>query len=58
VQLGRQPRFRKIDRYSPRNIVHAFRLHSPADVDGEFEAWLAEAYQVGEQKHLRPAADR
>jgi hypothetical protein len=34
-------------------VVHAFRLISPADVDEEFVAWLAEAYQVGAQKHLR-----
>jgi hypothetical protein len=47
------PRFRKVERYSPRNLVHVFRLLSPAEVDDEFEAWLAEAYAVGEQKHLR-----
>jgi hypothetical protein len=49
-------RFRKVEQYSPCNIVHAFRLYSPAEVDREFEAWLAEAYQVGEQKHLRMPA--
>ena len=38
------PRFRKIEVYSPRNILHAFRLTSPAEVDEEFAAWLAEAY--------------
>ena len=48
------PRFRRIDEYSPRNVVHAFRLTSPADVDGEFAGWLAEAYWVGEQRHLDP----
>jgi len=47
------PRFLRVDTYSPRNVVHAFRLASPADVDGEFVAWLAEAYQVGAQHHLR-----
>jgi Domain of unknown function (DUF5655) len=47
------PRFLRIDTYSPRNVVHAFRLTSPADVDEEFTAWLAEAYQVGAQQHLR-----
>jgi len=26
-------------------------------VDGEFIAWLAEAYQVGAQQHLRRPAD-
>ena len=47
------PRFLRVETYSPRNVVHTFRLTSPADVDDEFVAWLAEAYQVGAQKHLR-----
>ena len=51
------PRFVRIDALSPRNVVHAFRLTAPTEVDGEFTAWLAEAYQVGAQQHLRrPAA--
>jgi hypothetical protein len=47
------PRFLRVDTYSPRNVVHAFRLTSPGDVDDEFAAWLAEAYQVGAQQHRR-----
>jgi hypothetical protein len=47
------PRFLRIDTLSPRNVVHAFRLTAPADVDQEFTAWLAEAYEVGAQRHLR-----
>jgi Domain of unknown function (DUF5655) len=47
------PCFLRVDTYSPRNVVHAFRLTSPADVDAEFVAWLAEAYQVGAQQHRR-----
>jgi hypothetical protein len=47
------PRFRKVDTYSPRNILHAFRLTEPAQVDDEFAGWLAEAYSVGQQRHLR-----
>jgi hypothetical protein len=39
--------------FSPGNVVHTFRLASPAEVDDEFVAWLAEAYQVGAQQHLR-----
>ncbi|HEV2036712.1 MAG TPA: hypothetical protein VGU71_21380 [Candidatus Dormibacteraeota bacterium] len=35
--------------------VHVFRLHDPAEVDAEVERWLAEAYLVGEQKHLSAA---
>lgn len=46
------PRFHRIEVYSPRNVLHAFRLNSPDEVDGEFAAWLAEAYAVGEQRHL------
>lgn len=50
------PRFRRIDVISPRNQVHVFRLHEPSDVDDEVERWLAEAYSVGEQRHLGKAA--
>lgn len=46
------PRFRRIDFISPRNQVHVFRLSDPSDVDVEVEGWLAEAYSVGEQRHL------
>lgn len=46
------PRFHAIEVYSPRNVLHAFRLHAPDEVDGEFAAWLTEAYRVGEQRHL------
>jgi hypothetical protein len=45
-------RFRKIETFSPRNHLHAFRLQSISDIDDEFRAWLAEAYRVGEQRHL------
>ena len=45
-------RFSRVDTYSPRNVVHAFRLRSPDEVDDEVRAWLAEAYAVGEQRHL------
>ncbi|HET8640388.1 MAG TPA: hypothetical protein VFM37_00525 [Pseudonocardiaceae bacterium] len=38
--------------FSPRNVLHAFRLRTPAEVDAEFAGWLAEAYRVGEQRHL------
>ncbi len=46
------PRFRRIDFISPRNQVHVFRLSEPSEVDSEVERWLAEAYLVGEQRHL------
>lgn len=53
--LGRRldsPRFHRIETYSPQNVLHAFRFSSPAEVDGEVAAWLAEAYAVGEQRHI------
>jgi hypothetical protein len=47
------PRFVRVETYSPRNVLHAFRLTAPADVDAEFASWLTEAYRVGCQEHLR-----
>ncbi len=47
------PRFRRIQTISPRNHVHFFRLTAPGEIDTEFRAWLAEAYAVGEQRHLK-----
>jgi len=46
------PRFRRIETFSPRNHLHAFRFESVKEVDAEVASWLAEAYQVGEQRHL------
>jgi hypothetical protein len=46
------PRFTRVETFSPRNHLHAFRLMSEADIDDELRAWLAEAYEVGAQKHL------
>jgi hypothetical protein len=45
-------RFRRIETFSPRNHLHAFRFESVDEVDGEVSAWLAEAYRVGQQRHL------
>jgi hypothetical protein len=47
------PRFTRVETFSPRNHLHAFRLRDPAEVDAEFRAWLREAYRVGCQEHLR-----
>jgi hypothetical protein len=52
------PRFRRIETYSPQNVLHAFRLASPAEADDEVAAWFAEAYAVGEQRHLDRRAPR
>ena len=45
-------RFRTVQTFSPRNVLHTFRLLGPDEVDAEFRGWLAEAYRVGEQRHL------
>lgn len=46
-------RFLRVETFSPRNHLHAFRLESMAELDEEFAAWVSEAYAVGEQKHMR-----
>jgi hypothetical protein len=47
------PRFRRIESFSPRNHLHAFRVSDLAELDAEVEDWLREAYKVGKQEHLR-----
>jgi hypothetical protein len=54
--LARQaahPAIRRVEVYSPRNVLHAFRLTGPDDVDPPFAALVAEAYAVGRHEHLR-----
>ena len=46
------PRFTRIETFSPRNHLHAFRISSIDDIDEEFQRWLTEAYAVGNQEHL------
>lgn len=46
------PRFTKVETYSPRNHLHAFRLTSVHDIDAELRRWICDAYAVGEQRHL------
>jgi hypothetical protein len=41
-----------VETFSPRNHLHQFRLERLEEVDEEVAAWLAEAYRVGEQRHL------
>jgi hypothetical protein len=48
-------RFRKVETFSPRNHLHAFRLTDLREIDDEFRGWLSEAYRVGDQQHLRGA---
>lgn len=47
------PRIRRVAVFGPRNVLHAFRLSTPADIDDEVAGWLAAAYRVGAQQHLR-----
>jgi uncharacterized protein DUF5655 len=47
------PRFRRVQTFSPRNHLHTFRLTQLSDIDADFRAWLAEAYRVGDQQHLK-----
>ena len=46
------PRFKKIESFSARNHVHSVAIASVEEIDAEVEAWLREAYDVGEQRHL------
>src|SRR5262249_50072981 len=39
------PRFTRIETFSPGNHLHAFRLETPRDVDERFRAWMREAYE-------------
>jgi hypothetical protein len=48
----KHPRFRRIETFSPRNHLHAFRFESVEEIDDEVVSWFAEAYRVGEQRHL------
>jgi hypothetical protein len=46
------PRFTRVEFLAPYYFVHRLRLESPGDIDAELRLWLAEAYQVGLQRHL------
>src|SRR4029078_13386434 len=46
------PRFRRIETFSPRNHLHAFRFQELDEIDDQVARWFAEAYRVGEQRHL------
>ena len=48
----RSKRFREVQSFSRRNVLHTFRLEDPDEVDDEVTSWLAQAYLVGLQRHL------
>ena len=45
-------RLKRVEHIPPYYYVHRIALRSSEEIDGELRAWLAEAYQVGEQRHL------
>jgi hypothetical protein len=46
------PRVRRVESLGPRSHVHHFRISEPGDLDGTVESWLAEAREVGAQRHV------
>ena len=44
------PRFARVEHLPRSDFVYAFKLTDPAQLDDEMAAWLAEAYQVGQQQ--------
>jgi Domain of unknown function (DUF5655) len=48
----KSPRLTRVDHIPPYYYVHQLRLADTADIDAELEGWLAEAYQVGMQRHV------
>ena len=54
ARRAEHPTIRRVREYSPRNIVHEFRLTEPDQIDAAFVALLGEAREVGLQHHLSP----
>ena len=46
------PRLTRVEYVPPYYYVHRLRLSEPADLDPELRSWLAEAYEVGTQRHV------
>lgn len=51
------PRFRKVATYARLWHGHELRVDCPEELDGEVRSWIRESYAVGEQRHLRKAAE-
>jgi hypothetical protein len=45
-------RLARVEHVPPYYYVHRVRLERPEDVDAELRAWLAEARQVGDRRHV------
>ena len=51
------PQIRRSSPYTTRLFVHHFRVTDLEQLDDDFAAWIAEAYEVGQGAHLdRPPA--
>jgi len=48
----RSERLARVEHVPPYYYVHRVRLARPEDVDAELRAWLAEARQVGDRRHV------
>lgn len=48
----RSARITRVEYVPPYYYVHRLRLREPADVNPELTGWLAQAYQVGAQRHV------
>ena len=46
-------RLRRVEHVPPYYYVHRLRLSRPEEVDAEVSGWFAEAYQIGEQRHVK-----
>jgi hypothetical protein len=45
-------RFEQVELVPPYYYVHRLKLRTPQDVDEELRGWLAEAREVGDQRHV------
>jgi len=45
--------FTKVETFSRRNHLHAFRLLTPADITPQLRRFMSEAYAVGDQQHRK-----
>jgi hypothetical protein len=48
----RSERLARVEHVPPYYYVHRVRLHGPQDVDADLRAWLAEAREVGDRRHV------
>lgn len=50
------PQIRRSSPYTKKLFVHHFRVTHLDQLDDDFAAWMAEAYEVGQGAHLNPPA--